>query len=253
MGRIFITGDKHGDFIDIPFFCKKFDTTKEDILIILGDAGINYWISDLKPEDKTELLLYEDGNGSKKLKQDLCKLPITFFCIHGNHEARADTILGYTKSIFCGAPAYKQKEYDNIYFAIDGEIYTFNEKEYIVIGGAYSIDKEYRLGKQKSGYPGYKWFADEQPSVAIKTCVEEKLKEKDWTIYGLLTHTCPKKYMPRDMFLTHFTFKEDNSTEEWLENVEETVNYKIWYFGHFHTDRIVDKMHILFEGIEELK
>lgn len=253
MGRIFITGDKHGDFIDIPFFCNRYNTTKEDILIILGDSGINYWLSNLKEKDRTDIIVYKDEHKSKKIKKGLQELPITLFCIHGNHEARAETILGYTKTIFCGAPAYKQEEYDNIYFAIDGEIYTFNKKEYIVIGGAYSIDKEYRLGKQKSGFLGYKWFADEQPSSEIKTRVEEKLKEKSGTVHGVLTHTCPKKYMPTDMFLTQFTFKEDNSTEEWLEKIEENTDYKIWYCGHFHTDRIVDKIHMLFENIDELK
>ena len=40
---IYITGDPHGDFRNIARFCKKMQTSKEDVLIILGDAGINYY------------------------------------------------------------------------------------------------------------------------------------------------------------------------------------------------------------------
>lgn len=39
----------------------------------------------------------------------------------------------------------------------------------IVIGGAYSVDKFYRLSK------GYNWFEDEQPSDEIKAYVESNL------------------------------------------------------------------------------
>lgn len=40
---IYITGDTHGDFRNVARFCKKMQTSKEDVLIILGDAGINYY------------------------------------------------------------------------------------------------------------------------------------------------------------------------------------------------------------------
>ena len=43
---IYITGDTHGDFTKIDFFCKKMNTTKQDIIIILGDAGINYYLNE---------------------------------------------------------------------------------------------------------------------------------------------------------------------------------------------------------------
>ena len=38
---IYLTGDMHGDFERIEDFCSLEYTTKEDVLIILGDAGIN--------------------------------------------------------------------------------------------------------------------------------------------------------------------------------------------------------------------
>lgn len=38
---------------------------------------------------------------------------------------------------------YYEEKYPNILFAIDGEIYNLNSKKTLVIGGAYSVDKEF--------------------------------------------------------------------------------------------------------------
>ena len=40
---IYITGDTHRDFRRVETFCNVTETTKDDILIILGDVGINYY------------------------------------------------------------------------------------------------------------------------------------------------------------------------------------------------------------------
>lgn len=43
MPNIFITGDKHGDYASVEHFCRRFNTTKEDVMVILGDNGVNYY------------------------------------------------------------------------------------------------------------------------------------------------------------------------------------------------------------------
>ena len=40
---IYITGDTHGVFSRIERFCEKFQPSRDDIMIILGDAGFNYY------------------------------------------------------------------------------------------------------------------------------------------------------------------------------------------------------------------
>ena len=81
---IYITGDTHGDFTKIDFFCKKMKTTKQDINITLGDAGSNYFLN----------------KKDEKIKRHISNLPITLFCLHGNHEARPETISSYELSTF---------------------------------------------------------------------------------------------------------------------------------------------------------
>ena len=39
----YITGDTHRDFKRIKLFCKENKTTKEDVIIILGDVGVNFF------------------------------------------------------------------------------------------------------------------------------------------------------------------------------------------------------------------
>ena len=50
----------------------------------------------------------------------------------------------------------------------DGEIYDIDDKKVMVIGGAYSVDKWYRLKMN------YKWFEDEQISEEEKSFVEKQ-------------------------------------------------------------------------------
>lgn len=45
---IYITGDTHGDFKRVAALCDTVSSTLEDILIILGDAGIHWTVPDKK-------------------------------------------------------------------------------------------------------------------------------------------------------------------------------------------------------------
>ena len=66
---------------------------------------------------------------------------ISFFLIHGNHEERASNIGTYREKIWHGGIVYYEEEFPDLLFAKDGELYDFNGKRGIAIGGAYSVDK----------------------------------------------------------------------------------------------------------------
>ncbi len=227
---IYITGDTHRNFSHIKKFCQKQNTTIEDTLIVLGDACINYMLDEHDVE----------------FKRYLASFPISFFCIHGNHEQRPEEIKSYIYDDTAGV--YYEEDYPNIRFARDGNLYTFNGKEYIVIGGAYSVDKEYRM--LRNG----KWWSNEQPDEQTKQDIEWTLENIcQWDIDGVLSHTCPLRYEPTDMFLGGIDqSKVDDSTERWLDEIESRLKYERWYCGHWHTNRTVDKMKFLFNDIIEL-
>ena len=56
---IYITGDTHRDFSRIYNFCEREETTRDDIMIILGDSGINYYLMGMDNILKSELELID--------------------------------------------------------------------------------------------------------------------------------------------------------------------------------------------------
>ncbi len=228
---IYITGDTHREFDRIQSFCDKINTTKKDIMIILGDAGINYYLYGM------------DIN----LKSELNMMPITFFCIHGNHEERPYNISFYQEQIWHGGTVYIEPQYPNLIFAKDGEIYDFDGEKYIAIGGAYSVDKYLRIVR------GMPWFESEQPNDEIKAYVEKQLDKVNWQVDGVLSHTVPIDYEPREDFLPEIDqSRVDKTTELWLGKIEKKLKYKYWYAGHFHTDKQKGPIKIMFKRIEKL-
>ena len=229
---LYITGDTHGDYNSVREFCYKYKTTREDTLIVLGDAGINYYL------DSRDHIL----------KNSLLQIPITLFCIHGNHEERPENIGTYKIKRYKGGKIYYEEDYPNILFAKDGEIYDFDNKQTLVIGGAYSVDKEYRL------LMVYKWYESEQPSNEIKERVLNRLKENNNKVDIILSHTCPYKYMPYEVFSSGIDQSTvDNSTEKYLDLVEDTTKYNKWYCGHYHAEKVLDKIKFMYNSIEEFK
>ena len=44
--------------------------------------------------------------------------------------------------------------------------------------------------------------------------------------------------------------KVDNSTEKFLDIIEENITYNKWYCGHYHTEKIIDKLEFMFGRIK---
>ena len=223
----YFTGDIHGDPKKIERFCKRFDLSKNDIIVILGDVGANYYDNSIDDETKRRLSV----------------LGPTIFCVHGNHEIRPWNVKGYKLKAWNGGKVWVQDRYPNLLFAKDGEIFDIDGVRYIVIGGAYSVDKHYRL-RARLG-----WWADEQPSNEIKIFVEKQLKKEKIDV--VLSHTCPHKYEPTEKYLSFVNQTTiDKSTELWLDKIEENTEYTAWYCGHWHTDKVVEKIRFMFNGFD---
>lgn len=226
---VYITGDIHGSMFPIYKLFYTLNPTSEDVVVILGDVALNY---DLNRRDY-------------QFKRQMSRFQPTFFCVHGNHECRPQNIASYKEKQWNGGTVLYEDEFPNILFPVDGEIFTLAGMKCLVIGGAYSVDKEYRLKR------GLKWWADEQPSEKIKRCVEEQICNNHIDI--VFSHTCPYKYTPTECFLLGIDQSTvDNSAEHWLDTIEESIDYKAWYCGHWHINKRVDKMHFLYHNVENL-
>ena len=266
----YVTGDIHGDPRSLIKKIKRYGLTENDTIIIVGDCGFNYFRN------------YRD-----KVAKDLTeKVPCKWFCIQGNHEGRPHNYPEYHLTDFCSGKVWVEDEYPNILFAKDGEVYDFDGKRCLVIGGAYSVDKFYRVvhrvmidgsvdsetyhrwvkyvGKQDDskvkeeienfiankpyGWGG--WFSDEQISDEDMKHVEEKINTK---IDFILSHTCPHRHEPVEMFLSQVNQSAvDKRMETWLDTIEDNALFEKWYCGHWHTDKTDGKLRFLYEDLIEL-
>ena len=108
------------------------------------------------------------------------------------------------------------------------------------------------------------------PDDTIKAIVEKRLSAENNKIYGMMTHTCPIDYLPTEMFMSTrqnaaikrkprkakskklFKPDIDRSTEEWLGKLEKKLEYEVWYCGHYHVDKKIDKINMMCREIRPL-
>ena len=237
--RVFVTGDKHGDFRAVFEWLEKVPTSTDDVMIVAGDAGINFHYN---MKDTI-------------LKQKLAACPITFIFLHGNHEARPRNIRTYKQT---AGPAYRgiegvffyEEEYPNLLFAESG-IFWINGRRWLFLDGAYSIDKDFRID---AGLP---WWPDEQMSGAVKEDLYYYVREHPEFDY-VLSHAAPTHAEPLWAFQTWVDqSKVDTSTPEFLETIYELLDkdrLNRWFFGHYHEDAFIDpQMLAIFNDIREVE
>lgn len=212
-----LVSDCHGQFGKFKSYQDEIKNSEETAVIILGDVGLNT----LKEHDS------HTKNGLSK------KYKFRIYCVRGNHEARPQDESGmelvYDEDV--GGEVWLQKQWKNIRYFKDYGEYSIGGHSVFVIGGAYSVDKKYRL------IMGWPWYANEQLTKeemdnAYKMCAG---KHYDF----IFSHTCPYSWMPTDLFLSSINQAEvDNSMEKWLEKVRTDVPWGVWLFGHYHADRL---------------
>ena len=240
MKNIWIMGDIHGDWMPIRNFYVKHKGElsphyEDNLLILLGDVGANYFLN----------------KRDNEFKNKMDKYPFTYFCIRGNHEERASVLAAKYPSDW-----HQEKWFDNlvwvedrhpkILYALDeGGEYNINGKSILVIPGAYSVDKDYRLANHWSWFPGEQLTVEEQDALLAKL--------KPHYDY-ILSHTCPLpwQFYIQDLFLSAVDqSKVDETTEQFLELVADNTKWDHWYFGHYHDDRTlpVNATMLFHEGI----
>ena len=230
--RVFVMGDIHGNFKPIKDFWERNKENIEqeqsyNVLILLGDSGLNYH---LNPMDRG-------------LKKRLSKLPFTYFVIRGNHDERPSKVMAsnpeeWTTEFYFGNPVYVEKDFPNIKYAADClEVYYIpcgdSLLKTLVIPGAYSVDKHYRLQN------GWNWFEGEQLTLEEMDRGLCDLELMGYNCDLVLSHTCPSIFVPTDLFLPCIDQSTvDTSMERYLGHIEYKLNYKLWCFGHYHSTRV---------------
>ena len=232
---IYLTSDWHGNINGLNNFINSIDTktslTKNDIVIILGDAGImygNYVMGDLR--------------------RAMAKYPCTFFIMRGNHDKRyykyaVEHPERFVFKSHWGNDVCYDKKYPNIIYARDdAAIYIIDDIKFLLIPGAYSVDKNYRI---MNNMP---WEKDEQLTKEELAAAVNLAWNNDINI--ILSHTGPLQFQEKmkDLLLD-YVVNPDNLMEETMDLIYYTIGQNIdWYWGHFHGVRdFNDNAHLIYQ------
>lgn len=242
-----IRGDCHGNINWIKNLSSRFSSFKPTStgVIILGDTGINFYL------DERDIFKKEILNQSE----------YAYYLVRGNHEQRPE-LLKDIISIFdenVDGEIYVEPKFTNIRYLKDGGKYVINNLSVLTIGGAYSIDKDYRLKRYgldvdapeeacvKAG-----WFPQEQLTNIERDVILNKVKGLNFDL--ILTHTCPLQWEPHDLFMTEINQAlVDKTMEKFLDKIVQICQWRIWLFGHYHADRI-ERPYVqqLYNNIEDI-
>jgi hypothetical protein len=236
---IYLTGDCHGDLkrFSSSNFPEGRELTKDDVVIQLGDFGV-IWGLDFIDSEK----YWMKWLGNK---------PWTTLVIQGNHENH-DVIEELPVIEKFGGRVYDYEIDDNhIYFSYPGEIFTINDKTFLALPKALSIDQEYRT-------EGKSWWANELWSKKEEENCLNNLDKINWKVDYVISHTCPQSVIFDTIHQTVYTEgKYYDPTSKLFEFIANKLEFKKWFFGHFHTDVCFtdasgDKYQCLYFTLDEL-
>lgn len=207
--KIAITGDMHGDGI------LRMEAIKEagySTLIVCGDFGY----------------IWNDVERNNYDLDIINRIGIKILFLDGNHE-NFDELEKYTYGEMYGGKVQIIRE--NIIHLLRGEVYLIEGRRVFILGGATSIDKEYRI-------PGVSWWKQEIPNEAERNNSIKNLKLYDNNVDLILTHTAPTSVLN----IMGPVYRNHEFTD-FLDKIDETVKFRHWYFGHMHEDKRIDEKH----------
>ena len=82
--------------------------------------------------------------------------------------------------------------------------------------------------------------------------MEKQLKDNDWKVDFILSHTCPYDERPPQLFSPYIDQSlVDTSTEQWMQKIANKTDFKRWYYGHYHGEYESGKFKLMYYGIEK--
>lgn len=217
--------------------------TRDDFVIVCGDFGLWH-------DNKTErwwLKWLEEKN-------------FTILFVDGNHENFDRLYSEFEVVDFHGGKAHKIRE--NIYHLMRGYVFDLCDKKFFAFGGASSHDiddgildrKDFQSDRELVNEYNRRtrrgemlrinhisWWKEEMPSPEEMDFGLKTLNDNKNNIDFIVSHCAPSHVAAS---ISAGTYKPDMLTN-YFETISQTLNFKKWFFGHYHNDIAVDDKYIL--------
>lgn len=252
---IYLTGDCHGDF---SRFTRRqravlpFILTEKDYVIVCGDFG----------------LLWTKNRELKYNLDWLSRLPFTILWVQGNHE-NYNMIAEYPLEEWNGGKV-RHIIRDKIILLERGQIFTIAGKTFFTFGGASSRDisggildrsssayhEEYkRVSKSTKPFRilNESWWSEELPNKDELEESTRNLSQAEYKVDYVISH-CGSNRLQESIELykrnNGYNDSYNNSCNndiltDYFEELEDKLQYKKWFCGHYHKDIQIDEKHIV--------
>lgn len=243
---IYITGDTHGEFE--RFSTKRLrkqgmEPGEQDYVIVCGDFGLCW------KRNKTFEYHCKYFAGKK----------YTILWVQGNHE-NYDMIAEYPVEEWHGGKV-RHIVRDKVILLERGQVFEIDGKTFFTFGGASSHDVQGGiLDRQDADYGDdllkalrselpfrikhESWWEEELPNEKEMEEGRRNLANCNYKVDYVITHCCATSILdimdrgPARLF-------EPDVLTDYLQEIEDKLEYSCWYFGHYHMDRKIDARHIL--------
>lgn len=213
MEQVMLIGDIHGDTAPLYDFIMNREVK---YCIQLGDFGLIWsMVPDIRENQKLD-----------KISKKLISTNKELFVILGNHE-NYPRYNDFPKIIKHGAICREVRP--AIYAVERGEILSINGRTFLCIGGADSIDKNWRIRYEIENGEKIWWEEERIEESDIENAMLNAL-ERGNSVNFVLTHT-PPRYFTDKLFETNIP----SISEERLDKILEDIQFSMWYCAHVHT------------------
>lgn len=228
--KLFLAGDSHGNSGTIRKYLKQADESECESIFVLGDFG--YWEHTY---DGVEFLDAVD-----RLASDMA-MPVYF--LDGNHDKTSLLLKLYKEQDDEGFIRVR----DNVLYSSRGHRWTWDGVRFASFGGAYSVDKDWRLHQEtkrrekiiyqntyrpkdrqvSTDTSGTLWFPEEEMTDADMM----KFLEDTTPVDIMLTHDKPRATTPECI---RKDLPECWPNQDRIQRAVTTLQPKLLFHGHLH-------------------
>lgn len=214
--RILLAGDTHGYIGHSKYLIRTALAKECDRVFILGDFG--YW--EHQPAGVTFL---------DQLEEYAAELGVTVYFLDGNHDKTSLLLEKYSHlrdddGFMVVRP--------NVLYAPRGHRWDWHGVEFIALGGAYSVDKDWRLDQEerfpRKYAPESLWFPEEEMSDEdLDVILEDSFSPVD----VMLTHDKPRSSSPK---WNRKDYLECLPNQDRIQRAMRALRPQALFHGHLH-------------------